>query len=160
MSGSCPYGKRCCFIHTELPGTTQPGQDGAPPLSSGEARPRSDSDPNESTSLLARISAKRQEPVTNLKPASLSTTPPSAGLGGRPGQLRVDTSVLDPADSKRNKSAFPTFTHNGILVPAKDDGPSMSPGPVTAGPDFGRHTAARLDIVGTQVRLPYSLMLR
>ena len=112
----------------------------------------SDSDPNESTSLLARISAKRQEPATNLKPANLRTTPPSNGLGGRPGQLRVDTSVLDPADSKRNKSAFPTFTHNGILVPAKDDGPSMSPGPVTAGPDFGRHTAARLDIVGSQVR--------
>lgn len=28
----------------------------------------------------------------------------------------------------------------------------MSPGPVTAAPDFGRHAAARMDIVGTQVR--------
>ncbi|KAI0702441.1 hypothetical protein BC835DRAFT_67940 [Cytidiella melzeri] len=150
VSGSCPYGKRCCFIHTELPGTAQPGQDGVPPLSTGEGRPRSDSDPNESTSLLARISAKRQEP-TSIKPNPIiSTTPPSAGLGGRPGSLRVDTSVLDPIASKQNKSAFPSFTHNGILVHAKDDGPAKSPGPVTAGPDFGRHAAARLDIVGSQ----------
>lgn len=36
-------------------------------------------------------------------------------------------------------------------MPTTDDGPSMSPGPVTAAPDFGRHTAARIDIVGTQV---------
>lgn len=28
----------------------------------------------------------------------------------------------------------------------------MSPGPVTAAPDFGRHAAARMEIVGTQVR--------
>lgn len=150
VSGSCPYGKRCCFIHTELPGGAQPGQDGIPPLSSGDGRPRSDSDPNDSTSLLARISAKRQEPPSMKPNPTISTTPPSAGLG-RPGSLRVDTSVLDPAGSKQNKSAFPTFTHNGILVPAKDEAPTMSPGPVTAGPDFGRHAAARLDIVGSQV---------
>ncbi|KAI0815326.1 hypothetical protein BC629DRAFT_1645366 [Irpex lacteus] len=149
VSGSCPYGKRCCFIHTELPGTTQPGQDGVPPVSN-DTRPRSDSDPNESTSLLARISAKRQEsPTIKPTPPAINTTPPSAGLG-RPGFLTINTAV-DPAASKQNKSAFPTFTRNGILVPAKDDdGPAMSPGPVTAGPDFGRHAAARLDIVGSQ----------
>ncbi|KAI0343972.1 hypothetical protein BDW22DRAFT_1110352 [Trametopsis cervina] len=150
VSGSCPYGKRCCFIHTELPGAAQAGQDGVPTLPNGDTRPRSDSDPNESTSLLARISAKRQEPPSIKPTPTISTTPPSAGLGGRPGALKLNTSMLDNAPSKQNKSAFPTFTHNGILVPAKDDGPAMSPGPVTAGPDFGRHTAARLDIVGTQ----------
>ncbi|KAI0094553.1 hypothetical protein BDY19DRAFT_26810 [Irpex rosettiformis] len=151
VSGSCPYGKRCCFIHTELPGTTQPGQDGVPP-SANDTRPRSDSDPNESTSLLARISAKRQESPTIKPTPTINTTPPSAGLGGRPGFLTINTSV-DPAANKQNKSAFPTFTRNGILVPAKDDdGPTMSPGPVTAGPDFGRHAAARLDIVGSQPR--------
>ena len=153
MSGSCPYGKRCCFIHTELPGSAPlPGQDNSPSHVSGETRARSDSDPNEgSTSLLARISAKRQEPLAANKAGSLSTTPPSAGFGGRPGSLRVDTSVLDPNAAKQNKSAFPTFTHNGILVSSNEEPPAMSPGPVTAAPDFGRHAAARMDIVGTQV---------
>lgn len=153
MSGSCPYGKRCCFIHTELPGAgPQAGQDNSPSHVSGETRPRSDSDPNEgSTSLLARISAKRQEPLATNKTGSVSTTPPAASFGGRPGSLRVDTSVLDPNAGKQNKSAFPTFTHNGILVSSNDEPPAMSPGPVTAAPDFGRHAAARMDIVGTQV---------
>ncbi|THH02534.1 hypothetical protein EW026_g355 [Hermanssonia centrifuga] len=154
VSGSCPYGKRCCFIHTDLPGAAQPGQDGIPPLSSGEGRPRSDSDPNEiPTSLLSRISAAKrsqvQEQSSNVKSGGAST-PPSASLGGRPGSLRVDTSVLDPAAGKQNKSAFPSFAHNGILMPSNDDGPTMSPGPVTAAPDFGRHASARMDIVGTQ----------
>lgn len=116
-------------------------------MNAHEGRPRSESDPNDgaTTSLLARI--KRQDTMTNAKPG----TPPSAGFGGRPGSLRVDTSVLDSAANKQNKSAFPTFTHNGILMPANDDGRTMSPGPVTAAPDFGRHAAARLDIVGSQV---------
>lgn len=131
------------------------GQDGNTP-SHVEGRPRSDSDPNEgSTSLLARISAKRQEPLS-AKPGSVSTTPPAAGFGGRPGSLRVDTSVLDPSAGKQNKSAFPTFTHNGILVSSNDEPPAMSPGPVTAAPDFGRHAAARMDIVGAQVRSRHS----
>jgi hypothetical protein len=155
VSGSCPYGKRCCFIHTELPGGAQPGQDGIPPLSNGEGRPRAGSDPDESTSLIARINAKRQDPSGAKPNPTVSTTPPSAGPGGRRGSLRVDISILDGSTNKQqNKSAFPTFTtftHNGILVPAKDEGPAMSPGPVTAGPDFGRHAAARLDIVGSQV---------
>ncbi|EKM60832.1 uncharacterized protein PHACADRAFT_247008 [Phanerochaete carnosa HHB-10118-sp] len=156
VSGSCPYGKRCCFIHTELPGAANQGggQDNAASHGAGEQRPRSDSDPNEgSTSLLARISAKRQEPLGANKPGSVSTTPPATGFGGRPGSLRVDTSVLDPNAGKQNKSAFPTFTHNGILVSSNDEAPAMSPGPVTAAPDFGRHAAARMDIVGAQPRV-------
>ena len=157
MSGSCPYGKRCCFIHTELPASgAPPGADGAPPPANPDGRARSastNSDPNEvSTSLLARISAKRtQEGTLNSGPGSVSTTPPSATFPGRPGALRVDTSVIDTANTKQNKSAYPTFAHNGILMQAGEDAPSMSPGPVTAAPDFGRHTNARIDIVGTQV---------
>lgn len=87
----------------------------------------------------------------------MSTTPPSTGyqVNSRPvpGALRVDTSVLDAgAASKQNKSAYPTFAHNGILLPAAEEATARSPGPVTAGPDFGRHASARLDIVGSQVR--------
>ncbi|RDX56168.1 hypothetical protein K466DRAFT_13236 [Polyporus arcularius HHB13444] len=157
VSGSCPYGKRCCFIHTELPASGgPPGADGAPPPPNPDGRARSsstNSDPNEvSSSLLARISAKRtQENAINSGPGSVSTTPPSAGfVGGRPEQLRVNTNVTDVPISKQNKSAYPTFAHNGILMPSAEEGAARSPGPVTAGPDFGRHAGSRLDIVGSQ----------
>ncbi|KAL6304168.1 hypothetical protein BKA93DRAFT_733617 [Sparassis latifolia] len=161
VSGSCPYGKRCCFIHTELPASgAPPGAEGAPPPNpDGRARSSStNSDPNEvSSSLLARISAKRtQDGVINSGTGSVSTTPPSGGfqINGRPGALRVDTSVLDTATSvKQNKSAYPTFAHNGILMPAGEEVTARSPGPVTAGPDFGRHASSRIDIVGSQQRL-------
>lgn len=33
----------------------------------------------------------------------------------------------------------------------------MSPGPVTAAPDFGRHASARMEIVGTQVWFPLAM---
>ncbi|KAH8100457.1 hypothetical protein BXZ70DRAFT_1007958 [Cristinia sonorae] len=154
VSGSCPYGKRCCFIHTELPASGPPGADGTPPPPPTDGRARSsstNSDSNEvPTSLLARISAKRtQEGSTG---TNTSTTPPSAGGNGRAIPLRVDTSVIDSANaSKQNKSAYPTFAHNGILMQAGEDAPARSPGPVTAAPDFGRHAAARLNIVGTQM---------
>ncbi|KAI0374449.1 hypothetical protein BV20DRAFT_1086659 [Pilatotrama ljubarskyi] len=160
VSGSCPYGKRCCFIHTELPANgAAPGADGTPPPSNPDGRARSsstNSDPNDvsSSSLLARISAKRtQENVINSGSGSLSTTPPSAGyqVNGRPDHLRVNTNVADAATiPKQNKSAYPTFAHNGVLMPAPEDTGARSPGPVTAGPDFGRHASSRLDIVGSQ----------
>ncbi|CCM01635.1 uncharacterized protein FIBRA_03696 [Fibroporia radiculosa] len=161
VSGSCPYGKRCCFIHTELPASgPPPGADGTPPPQIPHGRDRSgstNSDPNEiSSSLLARISAKRNhEGSMNPNTGNVSTTPPSSSfqLSGRPGALRVDTTVLDSAASaKQNKSAYPTFAHNGIMMPAGEEVSARSPGPVTAGPDFGRHAASRLDIVGTQQR--------
>ncbi|KAK1232086.1 hypothetical protein PQX77_004804 [Marasmius sp. AFHP31] len=149
VSGSCPYGKRCCFIHTELPNANAPG---APPNAgdnaqaqpvqqvSTEGRVRSmstNSDPNEAgVSLLARISAKRSQDY----PSSSSPTP------GRPG-LRVDTSVLDPANLKQNKSAYPTFANNAVLMQgAVEQITAKSPAPVTAGPDLGRHNNARLEI--------------
>ncbi|OBZ79031.1 Zinc finger protein zfs1 [Grifola frondosa] len=163
VSGSCPYGKRCCFIHTELPASgAPPGADGAPPPTNTDGRARSsstNSDPNDvaTSSLLARISAKRtQEGVINSGTGSVSTTPPSAGfqINGRPGSLRVDTSVLDASvSSKQNKSAYPTFAHNGVLMPAGEETAARSPGPVTAGPDFGRHASSRIDIVGSQQRI-------
>jgi len=62
----------------------------------------------------------------------------------------LDTSGLDSVPSKQNKSAYPTFAHNGILMPAGEEVTARSPGPVTAGPDFGRHASSRLDIVGSQ----------
>ncbi|KAI0359099.1 hypothetical protein OH77DRAFT_1575633 [Trametes cingulata] len=162
VSGSCPYGKRCCFIHTELPANgAAPGADGTPPPSNPDGRARSsstNSDPNDvsSSSLLARISAKRTQEnanAINSGSGSLSTTPPSAGfqVNGRPDHLRVNTNVTDTATiPKQNKSAYPTFAHNGVLMPATEDTAARSPGPVTAGPDFGRHASSRLDIVGSQ----------
>ena len=115
-----------------------------------------------SSSLLARISAKRTQDAINSGPGSVSTTPPSATVSNtaRPGQLRVNTDVADPSISKQNKSAYPTFAHahNGILMASGEDATARSPGPVTAGPDFGRHASSRLDIVGSQVRaVPYTL---
>ena len=116
------------------------------------------SDPNDvsSSSLLARITAKRKEEnAMNSGSGSLSTTPPSAGfqVDGRPGHLRVNTNVDAATLSKQNKSAYPTFAHahNGVLMSATEEPTARSPGPVTAGPDFGRHASSRLDIVGSQV---------
>jgi tristetraprolin len=64
------------------------------------------------------------------------------------GSLRVDTTVLDGASMKQNKSAYPSFASNGILLPAPEHIAAKSPAPVTAGPDLGRHNLARMEIVG------------
>ncbi|KAG6332480.1 hypothetical protein ID866_6609 [Astraeus odoratus] len=145
VSGACPYGKRCCFIHTELPVTgAVPGADGAlPPASATANRERSNSDPNEvSNSLLARIQRKNEATPVEVTPpsnSSFSTRPPT-------GSLRVNTSLNNV--SKQNKSAFPTFASNAIMLSKPDESTIRSPVPLTAGPDFGRHNATRLDIVG------------
>lgn len=161
VSGSCPYGKRCCFIHTELPtsgnaaGASTSGSDTAPPPAHTDGRARSmstNSDPNDaSVSLLARISAKRsQESSTNS--SSTPVDSPSSFQFTRPptGTLRVDTSTLD-ASLKQNKSAYPTFARNGVLLPAPEDIKAKSPAPVTAGPDLG--SRSRLEIVGYNQRV-------
>ncbi|KAL0578025.1 hypothetical protein V5O48_003975 [Marasmius crinis-equi] len=168
VSGSCPYGKRCCFIHTELPSTNTPGavppgagdNAQAQPLQQshpdGRARSMStNSDPNEAVSILARINAKRgQESGSN------SSTPVdnkgNPFVTGRPptGSLRVDTSVLDGANLKQNKSAYPTFANNAVLMQGgAEQITAKSPAPVTAGPDLGRHNNARMEIVGYNQRL-------
>ncbi|KAJ7596683.1 hypothetical protein C8J56DRAFT_293845 [Mycena floridula] len=162
VSGSCPYGKRCCFIHTELPtsggagGASGTGSDVAPPPARSDGRARSlstNSDPNDaSVSLLARISAKRsQESTTNSSNTPIDS--PSSFQFTRPptGSLRVDTSTLD-GPIKQNKSAYPTFASNGILMAAPERIKAKSPAPVTAGPDLGRHNNSRLEIVGYNQR--------
>ncbi|KAG6820770.1 hypothetical protein H0H93_012034 [Arthromyces matolae] len=159
VSGTCPYGKRCCFIHTELPtsgaalnGSATPLMDIAPQqVPDGRSRSLStNSDPNEVTaSLLARISGKRVQ-----EPNNLATPVDSKPFQfGRPptGSLRVDTSTLD-ASLKQNKSAYPTFASNGIMLPAPERKSQKSPAPVTAGPDLGRHNNARREIVGYNTR--------
>ncbi|THH18099.1 hypothetical protein EW146_g2827 [Bondarzewia mesenterica] len=144
VSGSCPYGKRCCFIHTELPASgAPPGADGAPPPKvSPETRSRSDSDSasDPPVSLLARISAKRnQDAVNNAHISELASTA-SFPTNSRPptGALRVDTSSLDQPNIKQNKSAYPSFAANGVLFSNNENSGNLSPGPVTAGPDLGR----------------------
>ncbi|OAX44883.1 hypothetical protein K503DRAFT_11040 [Rhizopogon vinicolor AM-OR11-026] len=152
VSGACPYGKRCCFIHTELPVSgIAPGADGAPPPSATAGnRERSNSDPNESSiSLLQRIQRKG-----DATPADAS--PPSHFFNSRPptGSLRVDTTTLSNI-TKQNKSAYPTFASNALMLSNSEQTPMKSPVvPLTAGPDLGRHNNSRLDIVGySQQRL-------
>ncbi|KAJ7666469.1 hypothetical protein B0H17DRAFT_1162569 [Mycena rosella] len=152
VSGSCPYGKRCCFIHTELPPSGAAGEAAPPPpRTDGRARSLStNSDPNEgSVSLLARI-AKREP---NNAPTPTEVSPSSGFQFTRPptGSLRVDTSV-EGASLKQNKSAYPSFASNGVLIHAPERLAAKSPAPVTAGPDLGRHNNSRLEIVGYNQR--------
>ncbi|KAJ7293230.1 hypothetical protein C8J57DRAFT_1111535 [Mycena rebaudengoi] len=155
VSGSCPYGKRCCFIHTELPPSGPNGEAIPPPPTAQDGRARSlstNSDPNEgSVSLLARISKREQQ---NNAPTPTEATPSSGGFQfTRPptGSLRVDTSV-EGASLKQNKSAYPSFASNGVLLHAPERIRAKSPAPVTAGPDLGRHNNSRLEIVGYNQR--------
>ncbi|KAJ3736897.1 hypothetical protein DFJ43DRAFT_384785 [Lentinula guzmanii] len=164
VSGSCPYGKRCCFIHTELPnaGQTPPGQqaDAVPPPptrpNGRERSPSSNSDPNEAVSLLARISAQRtQDTGSNSSSTPVDNNVNNFQFGGAQKQrLKVDTSALDRNAMKgQNKSAYPTFASNGVLMAAPDNASAKSPAPVTAGPDLGRHNNARMEIVGYNQRM-------
>ncbi|KAF8922283.1 hypothetical protein CPB85DRAFT_1209381 [Mucidula mucida] len=158
VSGSCPYGKRCCFIHTELPAaggaTPQDAPPPAAPRPDGRARSLStNSDPNEGgVSLLARISAKRNQDSTT--PVDMNSTNGYQFTRPPTGSLRVDTSTLDAAASmKQNKSAYPAFASNGVLLPNVDHKGAKSPAPVTAGPDLGRHNNSRMEIVGYNQRV-------
>ncbi|KAH7883838.1 hypothetical protein F5I97DRAFT_1938495 [Phlebopus sp. FC_14] len=148
VSGACPYGKRCCFIHTELPVSgVAPGADGAPPPSASPGgRERSNSDPNDS--LLQRIQRKNEATPVDVSP------PSGAFFTSRPpiGSLRVDTSALNNV-AKQNKSAYPTFASNALMLANPEQSSMKSPVPLTAGPDLGRHTNTRLGIVGYSQRL-------
>ena len=118
------------------------------------------SDPNEnSSSMLARISAKRTHEQTSSNSSNSASTPvdlnpPPNGnyqFNSRPptGSLRVDTSTLDNPIVKQNKSAYPTFASNPLMNSTADQVTATSPVvPLTAGPDIGRHTNSRLEIVG------------
>ncbi|EPQ60982.1 hypothetical protein GLOTRDRAFT_119002 [Gloeophyllum trabeum ATCC 11539] len=146
VSGSCPYGKRCCFIHTELPGG--PNADVPPPPANTSGRDRSNSDPNDaSMSILARISAKRSQEDAISSPMQMTGRPPL-------GSLKLDTSSLGANVAKENKSAYPTFPTNGNFMHPNPQANAMSPGPVTAGPDFGRQNG-RSEVLGQpQPRMP------
>lgn len=97
------------------------------------------SDPNGNeaqSSLLARITARRKHDETGMITPTATTAMEGGSFqfgGHKPttGSLRVDTNVEAPAASKQNKSAYPTFASTQMQA--------LSPGPVTAGPDFGRH---------------------
>jgi len=157
VSGACPYGKRCCFIHTELPANgAAPGAEGAPPPSATiDSRQRANSsasDPSDApTSLLSRISHSRHDLATPIDTNSAAhnmynTRPPT-------GSLRVDTASLTNI-AKQNKSAYPTLAsqQNALMMNPRE--PAIhSPVPLTAGPDLGRSTAARLNIVGQNQRV-------
>ncbi|KAF8971501.1 hypothetical protein BDZ97DRAFT_1244871 [Flammula alnicola] len=157
VSGSCPYGKRCCFIHTELSSSGTPATAGTsentPPQPQADGRERSNSDPDASSSvsLLARISQRsQQESSSNASSTPVDMNATNGFQFTRPptGSLRVDTSALDGPSVKQNKSAYPSFASNGILLPAPEHIAAKSPAPVTAGPDLGRHNLARMEIVG------------
>ncbi|KAF9474299.1 hypothetical protein BDN70DRAFT_323578 [Pholiota conissans] len=148
VSGSCPYGKRCCFIHTELTSGTpgQPGtSDNTPPPSQAGGHTRADSEPDDSSSisLLARISQRSQQDGAT----PVEMTPTNGFHSAKPSILRVDTN-LNGSSMKQNKSAYPSFASNGVLLPAPEHIAAKSPAPVTAGPDLGRHNLARMEIVG------------
>ena len=152
MSGSCPYGKRCCFIHTELPASgAPPGADGAPPpkitqpqsIQPQDSRPRSDSESTEGqVSRLQRIQKQEPSPPTTGETTPSTAYPtPTNSMPPRQPPLRLDTASLDqPALNKtQNKSAYPAFAPNAGAMFRKDENAgSRSPGPVTAGPDLGR----------------------
>ncbi|TFL06482.1 hypothetical protein BDV98DRAFT_647559 [Pterulicium gracile] len=142
VSGSCPYGKRCCFIHTELPpsGPNQPADSSSSSHGEGHNRtPSTTSDPNDtSISLLTRIKTQASNPMTATTPTSDNITPMSAFPSTRPAALRVVTALDNAAASKQqNKSAYPSFAGNGVLLPASENQGLKSPAPVTAGPDLG-----------------------
>lgn len=116
------------------------------------------SDPNDgSVSLLARIAKRGQESSsTNSSSTPVENTSTNFPFT-RPGSLRVDTSQLD-GPVKQNKSAYPTFASNGIMLPAPERIKTKSPAPMTAGPDLGRHSNSRLEIVGyNQVSVMHTL---
>jgi len=64
----------------------------------------------------------------------------------------VDTTALNNV-TKQNKSAYPTFASNALMLSHPEQTSMKSPVPLTAGPDLGRHNASRLDIVGYNQRL-------
>ncbi|KAL0950810.1 hypothetical protein HGRIS_007574 [Hohenbuehelia grisea] len=159
VSGSCPYGKRCCFIHTELPASgaangAPPPAENTPQPSRPDTRARSlstNSDPNDgSVSLLARITAKRNLESNANTPVDGNGSASNFQFSRPPtGSLRVDTALDGASLKQQNKSAYPTFASNGVLIPAAERIRAKSPAPVTAGPDLSRHNLnSRLEIVG------------
>jgi len=173
VSGSCPYGKRCCFIHTELPAPGAPpaapagnsppanpqnAESNASSGTTGATRGRSQSvtsDPTDApqVSLLTRIQNQRTadaQAVVNANANPNMATPTEGGSTPtfqfpqqRPSSLRVDTATIDTQLSMKQNKSAYPYMNNSI--PKNGEHMSLiSPGPVTAGPDLGRG-ASRFD---------------
>ena len=109
-----------------------------------------------SESLIPRLSHPSLVPVFCLVPRLSSPLAPSLVAPGRTRSfsLRVDTSALNHNHiTKQNKSAYPMFASNALMLSNAEQPPMKSPViPLTAGPDLGRHNNARLDNIGIQKR--------
>lgn len=175
VSGSCPYGKRCCFIHTELPTTGgAPTASGTPPAdtptsnSSSSAivgRERSlstNSDPNDApVSLLTRIANQRtadaQAAANNAAAAaaaavSASVSTPTEGSSTPTYQFPQQRpnslrvdTTIDTQISRKQNKSAYPYMNNHSLPKNNDHAQLISPGPVTAGPDLGR-SSSRFDV--------------
>lgn len=156
LSGSCPYGKRCCFIHTELPagGASGPSEEQKEAQETRERAQSAGSDSEQQqTSMLARI--KRNEPTTPSPPTATampqgvngSMNSPNSGRP-TPAALRVDTKSLEQTVPKNSYpyTSNPAMPAPGLSMDVRVG--RLSPVPATAGADFGRHAAARLEVVG------------
>jgi hypothetical protein len=111
------------------------------------------SDPNEPpSSLLARLSAKRNEAADN---ASGGGPQPNYGRPTNGPNLRVDTGSLESGAKANNYpyTSNPALPAHGVRQLSDLSAGGVSPAPATAGPDFGRHNAARMDVVGYNQRL-------
>ena len=169
MSGSCPYGKWCCFIHTELPTTAVAGTPPAEtPTSNGlssmtttrhEHSSSMNSEPNNpSVSLLTRITNQHatdaQAATNNAAASAASILMPTEGSSTLTyqftqqqhlGMLCVNTMINPQLSMKQNTSVYP-YTNNHPLPQNNDHVQLISPIPMTAGPDLGR-SSARFDVV-------------
>lgn len=153
LSGSCPYGKRCCFIHTELPanGANEEKKEPVPEPRDRAQSTNSDTE-QQQTSMLARI--KRNEASSPSPPAP--TVAPKQDLNGpsssrpTPAALRVDTKSLEQTVPKNSYpyTSNPAMPAPGLSLATDIRAGKLSPVPATAGADFGRHNAARLEVVG------------
>lgn len=105
--------------------------------------------------MLARI--KRNEATTPSPP--MATAIPQGGLNGNinspnnarptPAALRVDTKTLNEQTVPKNSYPYtsnPAMPAPGLSMDVRVG--RLSPVPATAGADFGRHAAARLEVVG------------
>jgi len=159
VSGSCPYGKRCCFIHTELKptgstnnegtpvGASGGGQNGADPSSMDRNRDRSSSNASgvgsQQGSRMPLLSTQRDSNMINLN-SPAETFSPGYTFSNPSGPLRVDTASLSTLKSSR-----PLTSNPALVASDHHQGGGLSPIlPATAGPDFGRQTAARHEVVG------------
>jgi uncharacterized Zn-finger protein len=108
--------------------------------------------------MLSTASSANQPITTD----SGTPTPVESGSGSNFGyssrpSLTLSTNLDNKAYKTQNKSAFPFLPNagRGSVQPAPEPATAKSPIPVTAGPDFGRHTASRIEIVGhNTVRAP------